>query len=70
VYRYPSPCEPEQVAELVAKYFADPERLARLAQNVQRAIRNLFAIDVQMTPRLRLLSDLLAGTSADGPNGR
>jgi glycosyltransferase involved in cell wall biosynthesis len=64
------PCEPEQIAELVEKYVADPERLARLAQNGQRAIRNLFAIDVQMTPRLRLLSDLLAGTSADGPNGR
>jgi glycosyltransferase involved in cell wall biosynthesis len=63
------PCEPEQIAQLVEKYVADPERLARLAQNGQRAIRNLFAIDVQMTPRLRLLSDLLAGTNADGPNG-
>jgi glycosyltransferase involved in cell wall biosynthesis len=64
------PCEPEQIAELVEKYVADPERLACLAQNGQRAIRNLFAVDVQTTPRLRLLSDLLAGTSADGPKGR
>ena len=64
------PCEPEQIAELVEKYVADPERLVRLAQNGQRAIRNLFAIDAQMTPRLRLLSDLLAGTSANGPDGR
>lgn len=64
------PCEPERIAEVVDKYIAAPEQLARLAQNGQRAIRNLFAIDVQMAPRLRLLSDLLAGTSADGSNGR
>jgi glycosyltransferase involved in cell wall biosynthesis len=63
------PRGPEQIAELVEKYVADPERLARLAENGQRAVRDLFAIDVQMMPRLRLLSDLLAGASADDSNG-
>ena len=52
-------CEPEKIAEIVEKYMADPVRLASLGQNGQRAIRSLFAIDAQMTPRLRVLSDLL-----------
>jgi hypothetical protein len=64
------PSEPEPIAGLVGKYIADPERLARLAQNGQRAVQNLFAIEVQMMPRLRLLSDLLVGASAEGSNRR
>ena len=63
------PSEPELIAEVVAKYVADPELLARLAQNGQRAVQNLFALDVQMTPRLRVLSDLLVGKSVDGFSG-
>lgn len=55
--------EPEQIAEMVEKYIGDPERLALVAQNGQRATRSLFAVDVQMTPRLRVLSDLLGAPS-------
>jgi glycosyltransferase involved in cell wall biosynthesis len=56
------PREPEQIAEMVEKYIADPARLALLAQNGQRAIRSLFAIATQMAPRLHVLLDLLAST--------
>ena len=63
------PREPEHIADLLEEYVNDPEQLARLAENGQRAIRNLFAIDVQMTPRLRLLSDLLFGMSTGGQTG-
>lgn len=62
-------CGPQHIADLLEKYVGDPERLALLAENGQRAVQNLFSISVQMTPRLRLLSDVLAGTSTDGPNG-
>jgi glycosyltransferase involved in cell wall biosynthesis len=51
-------CEPEKIVEIVETYMADPVRLASLGQNGQRAIRSLFAIDAQMTPRLKVLSDL------------
>jgi glycosyltransferase involved in cell wall biosynthesis len=54
---------PEYTAEVIEKYVADPGRLARLAQDGQRAIRRLFAISAQMTPRLRVLEDLLSAPS-------
>jgi glycosyltransferase involved in cell wall biosynthesis len=53
--------EPGEIAETVERYIADPERLASLAQNGQRAIRRMFSLDAQMSPRLRVLSDLLDG---------
>ncbi len=52
---------PEEIADTVGEYIADPERLATLAQNGQRAVRRLFSLDAQMTPRLRILSELLTG---------
>jgi glycosyltransferase involved in cell wall biosynthesis len=52
-------CEPEMIAETLETYIADPTELAALGQNGQRAIRRLFSIEAQMTPRLRVLSDLL-----------
>jgi glycosyltransferase involved in cell wall biosynthesis len=55
--------EPDEIAETVGKYVADPSRLAALAQNGQRAVRQLFSLDAQMTPRLRVLSDLLSSAS-------
>jgi glycosyltransferase involved in cell wall biosynthesis len=55
------PCEPDKIAEIVEKYIADPAELALVGQNGQRATRSLFAIDAQMTPRLRVLSNLLDG---------
>jgi len=55
--------EPQQIAETVGEYIANPEQLASLGQNGQRAIRRLFSLDVQMSPRLRVLSDLLTGAS-------
>jgi glycosyltransferase involved in cell wall biosynthesis len=61
-------CEPEDIAETVGKYIAEPSLLAGLAQKGQRAIQKLFAIDVQMVPRLKVLSDLL--TSVQDTTGR
>jgi glycosyltransferase involved in cell wall biosynthesis len=61
-------CEPEDIAETVGRYIVDPSLIAGLAQNGQRAIEELFAVDVQMGPRLKVLSDLL--TSAQGTVGR
>jgi glycosyltransferase involved in cell wall biosynthesis len=55
--------EPDEIAEIVGQYIANPTRLASLAQNGQRAIRRLFSVDAQMIPRLRVLSDLLGGAS-------
>jgi glycosyltransferase involved in cell wall biosynthesis len=52
-------CEPEKIAAAVEKHVADATELAALGQNGQRAIRRLFAFEAQMTPRLRVLSDLL-----------
>ena len=59
--------EADDIAETVGEYIASPDRLASLAQNGQRAVRRLFSIDAQMAPRLRVLSDLLAGASR-GPS--
>lgn len=53
--------EPREIAEVVDQYLAHPERLASLAENGQRAVRRMFSLDSQMSPRLRVLSDLLAG---------
>jgi glycosyltransferase involved in cell wall biosynthesis len=55
--------EPDDIAETVGEYIASPDRLASLAQNGQRAVRRLFSLDAQMTPRLRILSNLLTGAS-------
>jgi glycosyltransferase involved in cell wall biosynthesis len=52
--------EPAEIASTVEEYLADPARLARLAQSGERAVRQLFALDAQMVPRLRVLSELLA----------
>jgi glycosyltransferase involved in cell wall biosynthesis len=56
--------KPKQIAELVEKYTADPERLAHVAENGQRAIRRIFALEAQMAPRLRVLSELLTAAKA------
>jgi glycosyltransferase involved in cell wall biosynthesis len=56
--------EPEKIAELIGEYSMDPGRLARLAENGQLAIRRIFALEAQMAPRLRILSELLAGAAS------
>jgi glycosyltransferase involved in cell wall biosynthesis len=53
------PRDPERIAEIVERYIRDPEQLKLLAANGQRAVRNLFDQEVQMTPRLRILDELL-----------
>jgi len=55
--------EPEEIAETVGRYISNPEALASLAQKGQGAIGRLFSLDAQMTPRLRVLSELLGGAS-------
>jgi glycosyltransferase involved in cell wall biosynthesis len=55
--------EPDQIAEVVERYIIDPQGLALLAENGQRAVRRLFSLDAQMGPRLRVLSELLAGAN-------
>lgn len=52
--------EPAEIAATIEEYLADPPRLARLAQSGERAVRGLFALDAQMAPRLRVLSELVA----------
>lgn len=53
------PRDPGCIAEIIERYIRNPTKLRLLAANGQRAIRNLFNLEVQMTPRLRILSDLL-----------
>ena len=47
-----------QIAEIIAAFHEDPERLARLGQAGQLAFRRAFDLRTQMTPRLRVLSEL------------
>lgn len=51
--------EPTEIASTVEEYLADPVRLASLAQSGEHAMRNSFALDAQMGPRLRVLAELL-----------
>jgi glycosyltransferase involved in cell wall biosynthesis len=53
------PRDPQRIAEIIERYISDPPQLKLLAANGQRAVRNLFDLGVQMTPRLRILSELL-----------
>jgi len=53
------PRDPELIAGIVEKYMQSPSELKSLAENGQRAVRNLFSLEVQMAPRLRILSALL-----------
>jgi glycosyltransferase involved in cell wall biosynthesis len=55
--------EPSEIAEVVEEYISNPERLKLLAKDGQVAIRRLFALDAQMAPRLRVLSELLEGAN-------
>jgi glycosyltransferase involved in cell wall biosynthesis len=53
------PRDPERIAEIIERYIRNPEELKLLAANGQRAVRNLFDLEIQMTPRLRILFELL-----------
>jgi len=50
---------PVEIADTIEKYISEPKRLASIGQNGQRVARRLFSEEVQMIPRLRVLSDLL-----------
>ena len=54
--------EPEQIADTIEAYVSSPERLSSIGQKGQRAARRLFSLEVQMAPRLRLLSDLITSS--------
>lgn len=55
--------EPSEIAEVVEEYISNPEQLQLLSQDGQVAIQRLFALDAQMAPRLRVLSELLEGAN-------
>jgi hypothetical protein len=55
--------EPEQIADTIGKYISKPEQLRSVGQNGQRTARRLFSLEMQMEPRLRVLSDLMASCS-------
>ena len=57
--------EPDQIADTIRKYISEPERLSSIGQNGQRAARLIFSLEVQMAPRLRVLSDLMASSKQD-----
>lgn len=54
------PSEPEQIARIIERYMFEPAKLTLLAQNGKRAVQKLFALDVQMAPRLLVLERLLS----------
>jgi glycosyltransferase involved in cell wall biosynthesis len=51
--------EPEEIADTIEKYMSEPERLSSIGENGQKVARRLFSLEVQMAPRLRVLSDLM-----------
>ena len=53
------PRDPDLIAEIIERYINNPEELKQLGANGQRAVKTLFDLEVQMTPRLRILSELL-----------
>ena len=55
--------EPEQIADRIREYISEPERLCSIGDNGLKAVRRLYSLEVQMAPRLRVLSDLLANRS-------
>jgi glycosyltransferase involved in cell wall biosynthesis len=57
--------EPEQIVDTIEKYIAEPERLSSIGQNGQRAARQIFSLEVQMAPRLRVLANLMDSSKQD-----
>jgi glycosyltransferase involved in cell wall biosynthesis len=57
--------EPEQIADAIGRYISEPERLSSIGQSGQRVVRQLFSLDVQMSPRLRVLSDVSVRASRE-----
>jgi glycosyltransferase involved in cell wall biosynthesis len=62
--------EPEQIADRIGEYISEPERLSSIGQKGQRAARRLFSLEVQMAPRVRVLSNLMTSSKpAERPSG-
>src|SRR5206468_761301 len=62
------PHDPGAISEVILGYCRDVDALYRLAARGQRAFREAFGEGRQLGPRLRLLTDCLAGR--DGPGRR
>jgi glycosyltransferase involved in cell wall biosynthesis len=56
------PRDPQGIVEIIDWYIQNPPNLRLLAANGQQAVRNLFDLEIQMAPRLRVLSELLRGS--------